>query len=116
MIMLYNESVIYFLFKGSKLNRLIKIAKALSDKNRLKVLAFIDKNREVCVCEVAESLGYSQPLASKYLKQLKEAGIIDSKKEGRWSIFFIRENEFIKPFLKKLKNIKLPNIKKCGRK
>lgn len=65
------------------MDRLVKVAKALADKNRLKVLAFIDKNKEVCVCEVSQSLGFSQPLSSKYLKQLKEAGIIDSKKQGK---------------------------------
>ena len=96
------------------MEKLVKIAKALSDENRLKVFALIDKNREVCVCEVSESLGYSQPLASKYLKQLKEAGIIDSEKRGRWSIYFINSNEVIvKAFLKELKKYKLPDIKKC---
>ena len=95
------------------MDRLVKVAKALADQNRLKVLAFIDKNREVCVCEVSQSLGFSQPLSSKYLKQLKEAGIIDSKKQGKWSIFFIKENELVKPFLNELRKIKLPEIKKC---
>ncbi|WP_281950929.1 ArsR/SmtB family transcription factor [Nitrosophilus kaiyonis] len=96
------------------MKKLVKVAKALGDENRLKVLAFIEKNKEVCVCEVSESLGFSQPLSSKYLKQLKEAGIIDSKKVGKWSIYFIKEeNPLIKPFLEELKKVKLPDIKKC---
>ena len=97
------------------MQRLVKVAKALADENRLRVLAFIQKYKEVCVCEVSESLGYSQPLSSKYLKQLREAAIIESKKEGKWSIFFIKESELIKPFLQELHKIELPSIKRCLR-
>ena len=97
------------------MQRLVRVAKALADENRLRVLAFIQKYNEVCVCEVSESLGYSQPLSSKYLKQLKEAGLIGSKKEGKWSIFFIKDEPLIKPFLNELKDIDLPQIKRCMR-
>ena len=95
------------------MDRLVKIAKALADQNRLKVLAFIDRYKEVCVCEVSDSLGFSQPLTSKYLRQLKEAGLITSRKEGKWSIFSIVPNPLVKPFLKELRKIELPNIIKC---
>lgn len=95
---------------------LVKVAKALADENRLKVLAFIQKNGKVCVCEVSESLGYSQPLSSKYLKQLKEAGLIESKKEGKWSIFLIKDEPLSKPFLDELQKVELPAIKRCLKK
>ncbi len=95
------------------MDRLVKIAKALADENRLKVLAFIDRHKEVCVCEVSDSLGFSQPLTSKYLRQLKEAGLISSRKEGKWSIFSLRPNPLIEPFLKELRKVELPTIIKC---
>ncbi|BCD68164.1 helix-turn-helix transcriptional regulator [Nitratiruptor sp. YY09-18] len=98
-----------------RLEKLAAVAKALSDINRLKVLAFIDRYKEVCVCEVSDTLGFSQPLTSKYLKQLKDVGIVKSRKSGKWSIFSIADNHLIQPFLKELKNIELPNIKKCAR-
>ena len=50
------------------LEELVRVAKALADGKRLEVLALIAQNRDVCVCEVSDTLGISQPLASKYLK------------------------------------------------
>jgi len=98
------------------LKKLAKIAKVLGDENRLKVLALIDREKEVCVCEVSDTLNISQPLASKYLKQLKDAGIIDSEKRGKWSIYFIKSDEIIvDAFLKELRKYSLPDIKKCER-
>ena len=98
------------------MKKLAKIAKVLGDENRLKVLALIDREKEVCVCEVSDTLNISQPLASKYLKQLKDAGIIDSEKRGKWSIYFIKSDEIIvDAFLKELRKYSLPDIKKCER-
>lgn len=95
------------------MDRLVRVAKALADINRLKVLAFIAQNKEVCVCEVSQTLGYSQPLASKYLKQLKSAGIIKSQRKGKWSIYSLDDTKLIDPFLDELKNVTLPKIQKC---
>lgn len=97
------------------MEELVKIAKALSDENRLKVLALILQNGDVCVCEVSDTLGISQPLASKYLKQLKDAGLVQSKKVGRWSIFTIVDNPLARPFYQELKELPLPPIVKCNR-
>ncbi len=74
----------------------------------------IDREKEVCVCEVSDTLNISQPLASKYLKQLKDAGIIDSEKRGKWNIYFIKFDEIIvDAFLKVLRKYSLSDIKKC---
>lgn len=97
------------------MDRLVQVAKALADSNRLKVLAFIAQNKEVCVCEVSQTLGYSQPLASKYLKQLKVAGIIKSQRSGKWSIYSLDDTKLIEPFLDELQKIALPKIQKCPR-
>ncbi|BCD60376.1 MULTISPECIES: helix-turn-helix transcriptional regulator [unclassified Nitratiruptor] len=98
-----------------RLEKLAIVAKGLSDINRLKVVAFIDRYKEVCVCEVSDTLGFSQPLTSKYLKQLKDAGIVKSRKSGKWSIFSIADNYLIQPFLEELRKVEIPNIKKCIR-
>jgi ArsR family transcriptional regulator len=97
------------------LEELVKVSKALSDENRLKVLALILQNEDVCVCEVSATLGFSQPLASKYLKQLKEAGLVQSKKVGRWSIFFAVEHPLAHPFYERLKKMELPKVVRCSR-
>jgi ArsR family transcriptional regulator len=61
----------------------IKIMKALSDANRVKMVKLLQR-RTLCVCEIQESLGLAQSTASKHLKILEESGLITSAKEGLW--------------------------------
>jgi len=61
----------------------IKVMKALSDPNRVKILKLL-QHRTLCVCELQAALGISQPNASKHIKILEDAGMINSFKEGLW--------------------------------
>jgi ArsR family transcriptional regulator len=61
----------------------IKVMKALSDPNRVKLVKMLQK-RTMCVCEVQAALGIAQPTASKHLKILEGAGLVYRKKEGLW--------------------------------
>lgn len=61
----------------------IRVMKALSDANRVKMLKLL-QHRIMCVCEIRAALGLAQSTASKHLKILEEAGLIVSAKEGLW--------------------------------
>ncbi|MFH2066890.1 MAG: metalloregulator ArsR/SmtB family transcription factor [Pseudomonadota bacterium] len=61
----------------------IKVMKALSDPNRVKMIKLLQR-RVLCVCEIQMSLGLAQSTASKHLKILEEAGLITYVKEGLW--------------------------------
>jgi ArsR family transcriptional regulator len=61
----------------------VKVMKALSDPNRVKVVKLLQR-RVMCVCEIQEALGLAQSTASKHLKILEEAGLISYFKEGPW--------------------------------
>lgn len=61
----------------------IRVMKALSDANRVKMVKMLQK-RPLCVCEIKEALGVAQSTASKHLKILEEAGIVRSFKDGLW--------------------------------
>ena len=61
----------------------IKVMKALSDPNRVKILKMLQR-RVMCVCEIQEALRLAQSTASKHLKILEEAGLIIYIKEGLW--------------------------------
>lgn len=61
----------------------IKVMKALSDPNRVKMIKLLQR-RVLCVCEIQEALGLAQSTASKHLKILEEAGLISYSKEGPW--------------------------------
>lgn len=57
----------------------------LSDPTRLRLLSLIAATGEACAaCDLVEPLGVSQPTVSHHLKVLREAGFVESRKEGRW--------------------------------
>ncbi|HIJ90441.1 MAG: metalloregulator ArsR/SmtB family transcription factor [Desulfobulbaceae bacterium] len=62
----------------------IKVMKALSDPNRVKVLKMLQLKKKMCVCEIRAVLNLAQPTVSKHLKVLEEAGLIVGKKEKLW--------------------------------
>ena len=61
----------------------IKVMKALSDPNRVKMVKLL-QHKEMCVCEIQKALGLAQSTASKHLKILEEAGLITFYKDGLW--------------------------------
>lgn len=61
-----------------------RLLKALSDENRLRMLFLLYNKEGLCVCEITEIIGLSQPTVSSHLKILENAGIIDYTKEGLW--------------------------------
>lgn len=61
----------------------IKVMKALSDPNRVKIIKMLQQ-RVLCVCELKAALNIAQPTVSKHLKLLEDAGLVESDKEGLW--------------------------------
>ena len=61
----------------------IKVMKALSDPNRVKIIKMLQQ-RVMCVCELRAALNIAQPTVSKHLKLLEEAGLVESDKDGLW--------------------------------
>ncbi len=83
-----------------------KIAKALSDISRLKMLKLME-DKELCVCEIQSAFDFSQPTISKHLKVLEEAGLIVSRKKGAWVFYSINKNsssEYVNTMLGNIKN------------
>ena len=61
----------------------IKIMKALSESNRVKIVKMLQR-KSLCVCEIQAALGVSQPTVSSHLKVLQEAGLVEYRKDGLW--------------------------------
>jgi ArsR family transcriptional regulator len=68
----------------------IKVMKALSDPNRVKIIKLLQQ-KLMCVCELQAALNLAQPTVSKHLKILEEAGLVDYKKEGLWVNYFLAD-------------------------
>lgn len=59
------------------------IFRALADPTRLRLVNLMG-NREICVCYFVEILGISQPKISRHLAYLRRAGIVTSRRDGKW--------------------------------
>ena len=68
--------------------RAAQLFHALSDETRLSVLEML-RGGERCVCELQDELDAAQSRLSFHLKVLKDAGVVEDRKEGRWSYYRI---------------------------
>jgi len=64
-------------------DHVVRIAKALADKTRLRILNEIAKGRSITCGEAEKIAGLSQPTVSHHLKVLFDAGLLTAKKNGR---------------------------------
>ncbi|MBX7172576.1 MAG: metalloregulator ArsR/SmtB family transcription factor [Pyrinomonadaceae bacterium] len=65
---------------------------ALADKTRLRLLNLM-RDGEVCVCFFTEVLGESQPKISRHLAYLRNAGLVEARRDGKWMHYRIVEPE-----------------------
>lgn len=63
------------------------VANALANANRLMIVDALAKAGEMCVCEIVEMLGCDQSTVSKHLTVLKNAGLVEDRREGQWSYY-----------------------------
>ena len=62
----------------------LEILKALSDLNRLRIVAALSRYDELCACQITELLEVAGATVSRHLAVLQRSGLLDSRKEGRW--------------------------------
>lgn len=70
-------------YKTIDLFSFAKLSGALSDENRLRALLSL-RNGELCVCIITEILKLAPSTVSKHMSILRDAGLVLSRKEGRW--------------------------------
>jgi ArsR family transcriptional regulator, arsenate/arsenite/antimonite-responsive transcriptional repressor len=91
------------------MNDLTRAAKAISDETRLRILYLI-LEQECCVCEVMQGLDISQTRASRNLKILFDAGFLNMRNDGLFTLYSIKNghngylSDFVEGIRKGLKN------------
>lgn len=62
------------------------LLKVVADPARLRILSMLARAEhcEICVCDLTEPLGLSQPTVSHHMKVLREAGLTVSERRGKW--------------------------------
>jgi ArsR family transcriptional regulator len=70
--------------------RMAEISRALGDPIRLELVDVLRKHAgKVCVCELVPLFEASQPTLSRHLKKLRDAGIVDSERQGLWAYYYV---------------------------
>jgi ArsR family transcriptional regulator len=62
------------------------VIKALADANRVRILCAL-LGQELCVCQIIEMLGLAPSTVSKHLSILRQARLLEDRKEGRWMYY-----------------------------
>jgi ArsR family transcriptional regulator len=73
------------------MREVMNITKALADGNRVRTLMGF-RDGELCVCQITELFGLAPSTISKHLSILNQAGLVESRKGGRWIYYQLPEN------------------------
>lgn len=68
------------------------ITRALSDPNRVRMLLAL-RHGELCVCQITELFGLAPSTVSKHLSILAQAGLVGSRKDGRWIYYRLPDKD-----------------------
>ena len=85
--------------KTSAIHPVDRVFRAFSDRTRLRILNLLLR-RELCVCDIVDTLGVPQPTASRHLAYLRKARLVESRKDGLWMYYRLAAPR--SPFHKKL--------------
>lgn len=100
--------------ESGEVERVARIAKALSDPVRLKMVGVLAQGRSccdlpdicarnvpgtgtpagICVCELQESFGIGQSRISYHLRVLREAGLVSEETRGKWTFYALDREAF----------------------
>ncbi len=72
---------------------LVDRLKALAHPVRLRILAML-RGGELCVCEITEVVGLAASTVSQHLSDLRRAGFVTERKEGRWVHYALAGDAF----------------------
>ena len=72
------------------MRKCMNITKALSSETRVRILLMLGQS-ELCLCQIIELLQLSAATVSKHISILIQAGLVDTRKEGRWHYYRLSE-------------------------
>ncbi|MBM7573574.1 metalloregulator ArsR/SmtB family transcription factor [Aquibacillus albus] len=90
----YNEEKVEYIqgkLSNHDLAGVSKLFKVIGDERRTQILYALSLEKELCVCDIANSIGTSVATASHHLRTLHKQGIVDYRKEGKLAFYFLKE-------------------------
>src|SRR5580765_4610366 len=70
-----------------------ELFKALGEPARVRLVNLLATSAEpVCICDLIEPLGLSQPTVSHHMRKLRDAGLVEREQRGKWAYFSLRRD------------------------
>jgi len=70
-----------------------QIFKALGDETRLRIMGLLIDGKELCVCDIMAALDLPQSTVSRHLSNLRNAGLVNDRRQGIWMNYKINQKE-----------------------
>lgn len=71
----------------------VQLYKTLADETRLRILALLLSEGELCVCDIIAALKLPQSTTSRHLAHLRKAGWVNDRRCGLWIYYSIRDSD-----------------------
>lgn len=81
---------------SEKLNRASEMLKTMAHPVRLAIIDLIRGNSKLSNTDIQKKLDIEQPILSQHLTLMRDKGIIDFEKSGKFSFYYLKQNEFMK--------------------
>ncbi|MHC4873107.1 MAG: ArsR/SmtB family transcription factor [Planctomycetota bacterium] len=91
------------------MDEIIAVNKALSDGNRVRVLAVL-QDGELCACNVIDLLGLAQSTVSKHMGLLVNAGLVKVRKDGRWMHYRLPQKKECSSYIYSIINLTVKQL------
>lgn len=82
----------------------------LSDETRLRCLVLLQKEGELCVCEISRIIGSIQPKISRHLALMRKSGLVSDERRGQWVYYSL--NHSLPEWSKRIIESTLENLMK----
>lgn len=101
---------------GDPIQEMSELFKLLGDKTRLTIVGLL-KDQELCVCDIVDHVGISQPGVSQHLRKLKAGGLVNENRKGQWIYYSLKveKNPYFRDVLAQVPSIKneIPSSDRC---
>ena len=78
---------------NAAVERLADTFKALSDPTRVQMLHYLKASTDpICICDFTATFDLGQPTISHHVSKLRDAGLVESFKQGVWSFYRLRKD------------------------
>lgn len=79
-----------------KLSRASELLRAAAHPQRLAILDALGHHKRLCNRELQEMLAIEQAILSQHLTLMRDKGLLDFEKEGKYTYWHVKQPEFLK--------------------